>query len=137
MYNISEGSLTININLGFFGGNSFIHLFLTFNFMLEYTNEQRVIVSGGQHSNAATHARGSSLSHTPLPSRLPRSVEQSPLRCTVGPCWSCFLNRAVFFQHFLISLCLFNSLPHCWLYFYLFILQNFKLFFLQMILSRK
>ena len=46
-----------------------------------------VIVSGGQQRDSAIHIHVSILSQTPLPSRLPHNIEQSPLCHTVGPCW--------------------------------------------------
>ena len=44
-----------------------------------------VIVSGGQQEESVTHMHVPIRSRTPLPSRLPRYVEQSSLCYTVGP----------------------------------------------------
>ena len=93
---------------------------------MEYSQLTMLLVSGRQQSNSAIHIHVSNLSQTPLPSRLPHNIEQRTLHYTVGPCWLCILNIAVFFQLFLFSLFLFNFLTHCWVYFYQFILQNFK-----------
>ena len=42
--------------------------------------------------DSAIHIRVSVLPQTPCPTRLPRNIEQSPLSCTVGPCWGSILN---------------------------------------------
>ena len=54
-----------------------------------------VIVSGEQRRDSAVHVHVFILPQTPLPSRLPHNIEQSSLRCTVGPCWLSSLNIAV------------------------------------------
>ena len=54
-----------------------------------------VIVSGGQRRDPAICVRVSILSQAPLPSRLPRNIEQSSLYYTGGPCWLSILNIAV------------------------------------------
>ena len=43
----------------------------------------------------AIHIHVSILPQTPLSSRLPHSIEQSSMCCTVGPCWLSVLNIAV------------------------------------------
>ena len=50
-----------------------------------------VMVSGVQQSASA--AQIILLPQTPLPSRIPL-IEQSSLRCAVGPCWLSILNTA-------------------------------------------
>ena len=41
------------------------------------------------------HMHVSTLPQTPLPSRLPRNIEQSSICYTVGPCWLSVLNTAI------------------------------------------
>ena len=53
-----------------------------------------VRVSGEQWRNSATHIQASLLPHTPYPSRLPHSTEQTSMCCTVGPYWLFILNVA-------------------------------------------
>ena len=54
-----------------------------------------VIVSGEQQRDSAIHIRVSIPPQTPLPSRLPQSIEKSSLCSTGGPCWLCILQIAV------------------------------------------
>ena len=54
-----------------------------------------VIVSGKQQRDSAIHLHICILPQTPLPSRLPRNVEQSSLCYAVGPCWLSILNIVV------------------------------------------
>ena len=54
-----------------------------------------VTVSGAQQRNSAVHMHVSILPQTPLPSRLPHNIGQSPLCHPVGPCWLSILNIAV------------------------------------------
>ena len=72
-------------------------IFLTFYFVLEYSclTNNVVIVSGEQRKDSVIHIPVSILSQTPLPSRLPRNIEQSSLCYTAGPCWLPVLNIAV------------------------------------------
>ena len=46
-----------------------------------------VIVSSGQQSDSAICIHVFIFPQTPLPSKLPHSIEQSSLCYTVGPCW--------------------------------------------------
>ena len=64
-------------------------------FMRVYLINNVVIVSGGQLSNSAIHIHVSILPQTPLPSRLPHSIEESSLCYTVGPCALSVLNITV------------------------------------------
>ena len=74
-------------------------LYIFFLFFLFYMEIQPinsvVIVSGEQQRDSAMHLHICILPRTPLPSRLPRNVEQSSLCYTVGPCWLSILNIAV------------------------------------------
>ena len=54
-----------------------------------------VIVSGEQWRDSAIHIHISILPQVPLPSSLPRNIEQSSLCATVGPCWLSVLDTAV------------------------------------------
>ena len=54
-----------------------------------------VVVSGEQQGNSVIQIHVSILPQTPLPSRLPRNVEQGSLWYIVGPCWLSILNIAV------------------------------------------
>ena len=53
------------------------------------------MVSGEKRRDSAIHAHVSILPYMPLPSRLPPSLGQSSLCCTVGLCWLFILNIAV------------------------------------------
>ena len=70
---------------------------LLFYFVLRYSRliNNVVIVSGEQQKDSAIHTHVSILPPTPLPSRLPQSIEKSSMCDTVGPCWSSVLNIAV------------------------------------------
>ena len=70
---------------------------LTFHFILGYNRftNKVVIVSGEEWRDSAIHIPVSTLPQTPLPSRLPHNIEQSPLCPTGGRCWLSILNTAV------------------------------------------
>ena len=55
-----------------------------------------VTVSGVQQSSSAMHTHVSILPQAPLPSRLPRNIEQSSLCCTGGSSWLSVLNILVY-----------------------------------------
>ena len=73
-----------------------LSLLKTFYFVLGvYPINNVVIVSGKQRRDSAIHVHVSVLLQTPLPSKLPHSIEQSSMCCTIGPCWLTILNIAV------------------------------------------
>ena len=55
-----------------------------------------VIISGEEQSDSTIRIHVSILLQTPLPSRLPYSIEQSSLWYTGSPCWLSISNTAVF-----------------------------------------
>ena len=52
-------------------------------------------ISGEQGRGPAIRTHVSILPQTYLPSRPPHNIEQSPMCCTVAPCWLTILNIAV------------------------------------------
>ena len=70
----------------FFGVFCFLFYFFKKHFYIElWPINNVVIVSDGQQRDSAIHIPSSILPQTPLSSRLPRYIEQSPLCYTVGP----------------------------------------------------
>ena len=78
----------------------------TFFWILFFLNKSVLICVGGIANKQCCDsfrwiAKGliyvhvSLLPQTPLPSRLPRDIEQSSLGCAAGPCWFSMLNTAV------------------------------------------
>ena len=57
--------------------------------VLEYSQlaNSVVIVSAEQRRDATKHIHVSIHPQTTIPARLPHTIEQSSLCCTVGPCW--------------------------------------------------
>ena len=55
-----------------------------------------VTISEEQQRDSATHIYLSILPNTPLPSRLPYSIEQDSMCYTVSPCWLSILNITVY-----------------------------------------
>ena len=73
-----------------------------------------VIVSGGQQRDSAIHLYASILPRSLLPSRLPRTIEQSSLCYTVRPRWLSILNIAALYfctlNYLSLGLCLWTFL---------------------------
>ena len=73
-----------------------LFFFLTFYFVLGDSQlTSKLIVLREQRRESAIHIHMSILPQSPLPSRLPHTIEQSSLCSTVGPSWLSILNRAV------------------------------------------
>ena len=70
-------------------------IFLTFVLGYSQLTNNVVIVLGEQQRDSAVHIHVSILPQTPLPSRLPHSIEQSSMFYTIDPCWLSILNIAV------------------------------------------
>ena len=82
-FNLSEKCLVFVLSASI---NFFLKLFI-----LYWSVNNVVIVSGSQQRDSAMHIHVAILSQTPLPSRLPHNIEQSFLCYTIGPCWLKFL----------------------------------------------